>query len=241
MNSGRESQRTRSVRVGIIDSGADDGLDPPPLQHQGFMLQTDHTITRRPMQPDALGHGSAVSQTVRRYAPQADLLIAQVFDASGRTSTLQIAVALDWLRMEQADIVCMSLGVRDDRPRLAQAVGDALAQHMLLCASTPARGEPVYPAAYPGVLRVTGDARCDAHEWSWLGTAQADFGAAVRQHRSGPAGASMANAALCGHLAAQLHEQPSLSPASQLRLLHQRARIKGAQTPPPLKNHSCNE
>ncbi len=227
----------RLVRIGIIDSGVDTGLDPSPRRCQGFILQADRTIACMPMQPDALGHGSAVSRTVRRYAPQADLLIAQVFDAGGRTSTLQIAAALDWLRKEQADIICMSLGVRDDRPRLAQAVTDALGEHILLCASTPARGAPVYPAAYPGVLRVTGDVRCDAHEWSWLGTAQADFGAAVRQHSSGPAGASMANAALCGHLGAQLHEQPSLPPAGQLHLLYQRARIKGAQTLPSLKNH----
>lgn len=220
------------VRVGIIDSGAAVELLQSLRLAQRFTLNTDHSVQREDLQPDTLGHGSAVSRIVHRYAPGAELLVAQVFDATGHTSARQIAAALDWLREARAHIACLSLGVRTDHPCLDRAIAQAQASAMLLCASAPARGAPVYPAAYPGVLRVTGDARCAAHEWSWLGTTQADFGAAVRQHAEQPAGASMANAALCGHLAALWQQHPLAAAAQLPALLRQQAPIQGRQTPP---------
>ena len=227
-----------AVRVGIIDSGVADEIWPTLIQGQRFSLDADRQIHHGALQADTLGHGSAVSRILRTYAPQAQLCIAQVFDATGRTSALQIAAALDWLRSEKVQLVCLSLGVRAEHSTLGQAVTQALNSQMLLCASTPARGEPVYPAAYPGVVRVTGDARCAPHEWSWLGTQQADFGAAVRQQEGQPAGASMANAALCAHMAALWQTHPHLSKDQLLSLLRELAPIQGAQTRPVLRGQA---
>jgi hypothetical protein len=75
---------------------------------------------------------------------------------------------------------------------------------LILIASTPARGAPVYPAAYPGVLRVTGDARCGPAEVSALGGVPADYGACVRDVDGTPGGASLAAAHVTGLLAAGL-------------------------------------
>ena len=82
-------------------------------------------------------------------------------------------------------------------------MADALAAGLILIASTPARGAPVYPAAYPGVLRVTGDARCGPGELSALGV-PADYGACVRDVDGSPGGASLAAAHVTGLLAAGL-------------------------------------
>ncbi len=74
---------------------------------------------------------------------------------------------------------------------------------------------------------MTGDARCGEGEWSWLGSAQADFGAAVRV--AGQAGASLGCAAFCGHLVALLGERPALSNEELLALMREGAVYKGIE------------
>lgn len=91
---------------------------------------------------------------------------------------------------------------------VAPACAEALAAGVLLCASSPACGGPVYPANYPGVIRVTGDARCAPGQWSWLGSRQADFGGYVGT--GDRAGASLGCAALSGRIAALLREAPGM-------------------------------
>jgi len=86
----------------------------------------------------------------------------------------------------------------------------------------------VYPASYPGVLRITGDARCAAGQWSWLDTAQADFGAAVGED-AGSAGASLACAALSGQIAAYLHEHRRATREQVLAYLRENAAFIGPE------------
>ena len=52
-----------------------------------------------------------------------------------------------------------------------------LGQGAVLVAAHPARGAPCFPAAYPGVIAATGDARCGWQELSQLGPAL--FGAII--------------------------------------------------------------
>ncbi|MCB1719781.1 MAG: peptidase S8 and S53 subtilisin kexin sedolisin, partial [Candidatus Competibacteraceae bacterium] len=108
-------------------------------------------------------------------------------------------------------IVNMSFGLRQNRAVLRQACATAIAAGLILVAAAPARGQAVYPSAYPGVLRVTGDARCALQEFSHLASEQADFGACPRsyaqpEHGAPVGGASFAvphvSAALARYLAA---------------------------------------
>jgi hypothetical protein len=75
---------------------------------------------------------------------------------------------------------------------------------VLLVAASPARGPAVFPAAYPGVLRVCGDARCGPGDVSGLGGEPADFGACPRAVGVAVAGASAAAAHVSGIVAAWL-------------------------------------
>ncbi len=95
-------------------------------------------------------------------------------------------------------LVNMSFGLRIDRQELRHACAMAEEAGVIMIASSPARGEPVYPASYAKVIRATGDARCGRAELSLLQTAQADFGAYVRCDQSAIAGSSVA----CAHLTA---------------------------------------
>ncbi|WP_343573430.1 S8 family serine peptidase [Pseudomonas sp.] len=214
------------VRIGVVDSGHADGQANFVVGGRRFCL-SDDGLDELPLTHDRLGHGSAVCEAILARAPEARLCVAQVFDERGVTSPLQLAAALRWLGEQGVRVINLSLGVRQDRPILHDAVADLVAAGVLVCASSPARGEPVYPASYPGVIRVTGDARCREREWSWLDSSQADFGAAVSV--AGRSGASLGCAAFTGHLASMLTERPELSNLELIEQMRERAPYHGIE------------
>lgn len=196
----------RLVPVGLVDSGLDPDLAPKARAARRFVLDAEGHLHVDAAEDDAEGHGSRLAGIILDHAADAVLLNAQVFTDRLTATPAAIAAALDWLVEKDAALISMSFGLRQDRPVLARAVARAVDAGLALVAASPARGARVFPAAYPGVLRVTGDARCGAGELSALGTVQADFGACVRAAQ-GPAGtapiagASFAAAHVSGLLA----------------------------------------
>ena len=187
------------VCVGVVDSGW-------PLALQDRVLAARSFVTGVGDAQDRLGHGTRTLQAIAALAPQARFVVAQVFGDALRTDMATVARAVDWLVDEGATVINLSLGVRQDHAPLRTACERAMACGCLLIASTPARGEPVFPATYPGAIRAMGDARCAPGQHSALLLPHADFGACVlppdgdRAH----AGASLGCAHLSGRVAALL-------------------------------------
>jgi len=223
---------SRPVTVGLIDSGLAPDLAPGARAARRFFLDASDDIQIGAVQDDALGHGSRLARIIRDHAPDAVLLNAQVFTDRLTATPAAIAAALDWLAERGAALISMSFGLRADRPVLARAVARAVDAGVLLVAASPARGAPVFPAAYAGVIRVTGDARCGAGEISALATRQADFGACVRAPANAAdtppiAGASFAAAHVSGLLAQWLASGGE--PASARDYLRSIARYHGPE------------
>jgi len=192
-----------ALRVAVVDSGCS-AVHAPRVRAAAAFVIGDGGLDEVPVIEDVLGHGSRVADILLHGAPQAELLVAQVFRERLTTTAAQVAVAIDWAVANGAQLVNLSLGLREPRPALAQACARAVAAGVVLCAAAPARGQAVYPAAFAGVLRVSGDARCAPGELAAIGSAEIDFGAHVRPLGGSltGAGASMACAWLSG-LAAQ--------------------------------------
>jgi Subtilase family len=190
---------TEPVRIGVVDSGW-------PLELRPRVLAARYFVTGGGDAQDRLGHGTRTLQAMAAQAPEARFLVAQVFGEALRTDMATVARAVGWLVEEGARVINLSLGVQQDHAPLRTACERALASGCLLIASTPARGEPVFPAAYPGAIRAMGDARCAPGQHSALLLPHADFGACVlppdgdRAH----AGASLGCAHLSGRVAALL-------------------------------------
>lgn len=202
--------RTEPIRVGVVDSGA--SPSQPVAASAAFVLEAEQ-LWMTEAEPDALGHGCRIIEIIQHLAPEAELLSAQVFRGRFTTTAAQVAAAIDWLTEQGAQVINLSLGLRQDRETLRQSCERALRRGVILCAASPARGEPVWPAAYPGVFRMTGDARCDREEISWLETAFADFGACVRplDNSLGHSGASLGCAHLSARVALCLQQSGALS------------------------------
>ena len=196
--------------VGIIDSGCRDDQLSLVRQSRAFGL---HGVTE-PAQADQMGHGSQVLAIISQQAPLAEFLIARIFTDRLAASVDQVVMAIDWLVDSQVDLINLSLGLRDDRQALAAACRRAVDRGVILCASTPAQGGPVYPAAYPGVYRMTGDARCQPGQFSRLATSNADYGGCVRSALPHLAGASVGCAHMTGHIARYLSTGGAVSDLS---------------------------
>lgn len=212
--------------VGVVDSGHAPHQAALVQAARGFRLSADALLEEAGAE-DRLGHGTAVLEALALQPGVLRACVAQVFLDRWQTSPLQVAAALDWLVEQRVAVINLSLGLRYDRPVLREACERALAAGVVLCAASPAQGEAVYPASYPGVLRITGDARCVAGQWSWLGNAQADFGAPVRA--GGLAGASLACATLSGRIARYLQAHPGRDRAALLDHLRCGAAFRGPE------------
>ena len=149
------------VRVGVIDSGGP-ADDPPGERAMARAFLADGAV--HPAEPDRLGHGTAVAAIIRRAAPGAAILHAQVFGDRPLTSALRVAAALRWFAAmapdQRPEVICLSLGLAADRAPLERACAALTDAGAVLVAAHPARGPACYPAAYPGVIAATGDARC---------------------------------------------------------------------------------
>ncbi|MDN7904096.1 S8 family serine peptidase [Burkholderia diffusa] len=220
----------RAVRVGIVDSGYPPSLSARVVDARRFAFDDASTVQARAVEPDRVGHGSAICTTLAAAAPEAALVVTQVFEARGVTSAAQIAHAIYWLLTQRVRVINLSLGVRADRDTLRDACAAAVAQRVTVFASSPAQGAPVFPASYPGIVRVTGDARCAPGQWSWLDSAQADFGAAVSSGAPrAPAGASIACATLSGYAADWFARHPDADTAALLAHLRANAAYIGVE------------
>ncbi len=184
------------VTVGIIDSGVWNIPAERVLQAKRFSQSATREAAPTDAIPDQLGHGSVIARTILELAPTTDLLIAQIFQRKLVTTPNQVAAALNWLVSRDVRVVNMSFGLTRDRTVLRDACRIAAANGIIMVAATPVRGGRVYPASYPGVFAVTGDARCSPGQISYLGSEIADFGACVKSSDGSVSGASVG----CGHV-----------------------------------------
>ncbi|MFW8634867.1 hypothetical protein [Cribrihabitans pelagius] len=152
----------------------------------------------------AARHAAVMAACIRAAAPKARFISHVIFPGRMSAAAAAAAAALSAAAEGGADVVHCSFGLPGKNPALAEAVAALLAAGKQVVASAPAQGGPVYPAAFPGVHSVQGDARCGPGQWSLLNLPGARFGACPRDAASGLAGASVAAAHFTGLLARNL-------------------------------------
>lgn len=145
--------------IGIIDGGVAETDILPKLSQQGFA----EGAPAPSVHGTAIASLAAATSRVKSGSPGTPLLIADVYgnDPKGGNS-LALARALGWLSKREVPIVVIGL-VGPSNPILATAVKRVQARGMFVVApvgNAGAAAPPMFPAAYPGVIAVTGvDAR----------------------------------------------------------------------------------
>lgn len=218
------------VKVAIIDSAIGPKLERAVDASMALRLAADGEVLCVPGEHgDAFGHGSAVAHLVLARAPACRLLSAQVFHGARPSAARVIGAAIDWCVESGARVINLSLGLLEDRAVLRHSCQDAIAHGVLLVASSPARGAPVYPANYPGVVAVCGDIRCDDADCSHL-VHDVLFGASPRPPQCFPGGgASYAAARVAGQAAAYFDSHPGAAAVDFRAHLLTSARFHGRE------------
>jgi hypothetical protein len=211
---------TTALRVGIIDSH----ISLPVFTARNFCASGDSGDYSAQH-----AHGASIADLLNTAIAGLEICAAQVFDQQLSCSAHRVAEAIHWLIEQDVRLINMSFGLRQDRPVLRQACEAAVAAGICLVAASPARGDPVYPAAYPDVVRATGDARCHKGEIAWLDSAQADFGGYPGNPETGLAGASAGCAAVCVALAGLALDNPQMNAAELPRALAGQADYQGPE------------
>ncbi len=188
------------MRVAVIDSGISGLAQRHTAAAKRFCDGQDGQVTESDATSDLLGHGTMVANIILGADAPIHFFDAQVMTRDRVTTPAAVAAALCWAISQDVDLVNLSLGLSADRPVLRDACAAAIAAGAQVIAAAPARGPRVFPAGYPGVIKVSGDARCGPNDISYLDTDRVDFGAcpAVAGGESGPSpgGASVATAYL---------------------------------------------
>ncbi|TYC48536.1 hypothetical protein FMN50_26075 [Rhodobacterales bacterium] len=200
------------IRIGLIDGALAASL--PGLAAQRAFCDPDGT-------PLAQKHATAMATTVRSHEPQTHFVNAVVFPGGLSTTCRALCDALEWLTIDPPEVILCSFGMARSSVELCVLVARLQAAGSLIIASAPARGDPVFPAAFPDVLSVQGDARCQPGELSRLDLPHATFGACSEAIDAPDIrGASAAAAHLAGHVASLLAEgepDPAASLTSFIR------------------------
>lgn len=162
--------RGTGVAVAVIDSGV--AADHPDLVGQvlsGTSLLGDGGDGRTDTSGDS--HGTAIAGIIAGtggpppgngmigLAPGAKILPVRVAPG-GQVSPSTLAQGIVWAADHGAKVINTSLGSPNPDPLLRQAVTYALSKDAVLVASAGNQGEsdnaPMYPAAFPGVMSVSG-------------------------------------------------------------------------------------
>lgn len=215
------------IKVGIIDSGV---TEPAPVclaEAVSFIYEQGRVIKRDDGARDNLGHGGMVARIILAGSSVVALYSAQVFQEKLLTRPVQVAAAIDWLLERRVRIINMSFGLGKDRAILREVCARAVEQGVILVASVPARGKTVYPGAYPGVIRVSGDARCGAEEISAIDRALGYFGAQADGDAGG--GSSAATARITKTVIEIMAGMPKVDYQGIIERLGRRAAYQGRE------------
>lgn len=141
--------------IGLIDGGVADTPFTSRVNQRGFARGA----------PRADSHATALASlasgigSVNSAAPGAPLLVADIYGSDPRGgSAVALARALGWMATQRVTVVIVGL-VGPSNPIVEQAVQSLHAQGILIVApvgNAGAAAPPMYPAAYPGVVGVTG-------------------------------------------------------------------------------------
>lgn len=135
--------------LGMIDSGV-------PL---GMTLSRWYSPSSNDIE-DRLGHGRAILATLGRYLPisRLDVAFYKLFERRLTADASDLAAAMEWHIKEPPTWLLCSLGLPRPEARLKAAVERLQVAGTRIIAASPRFGAPVYPAAWPGVIAVSGEA-----------------------------------------------------------------------------------
>jgi hypothetical protein len=151
------------VKIGVVDAGVN--LDDPDLA--GVPIKARDLLSGREAHASPGPHGTEIAELIAGnskagatgLAPKASLIDIRVTSQPSTVTAADIAAGITAAVKAGAEVINVSLGVRDDTAALLTAVTTAEQDGRLVVASAGGAGIPLYPAAITGVLSVGAEDR----------------------------------------------------------------------------------
>jgi subtilisin family serine protease len=170
-----DSESSPEVVVAVIDTGVD--ASHPDLQ--GVVLDGYDFVNGDADASDDHGHGTAAAGVIAARTNNGEgqvgvcgscrILPVKVLDARLKGATSVLAQGIVWATDHGARVISMSLGGPATTQTLRDAVSYATSRGVVLvgAAGNGGTAEPLYPAAFPDVISVTGTTANDTlYTWS---------------------------------------------------------------------------
>jgi len=224
----RPDGETTSSPLAILDSGL-----APRDELQGLVWAAlDSTDPQRPL-ADSQGHGTQMALIgggliqptgITGESAAVSLIPIRAFDDQGYASSLTLIRSVDYAVANGARVINMSWGSEDSSDFLAEAIAQGLDAQILMVAAVgnEPTGQPVYPAALPGVIGIAATGP-DGGFWPESNSGEfvdlaAPGQAALPVGYGGPpgeyAGTSIASVFVARTLALYLSQNPQATPES---------------------------
>ncbi len=147
------------ITIAVIDNGVDFShpLLSTRLSDSGYdfiALDNDPSYEAG----EVAGHGTFVSGLIALTAPDCQILSLRAFDANGNGNSFAIAEAISYAVDQGADLINMSFGSYENSRVIAHACNSAITAGLPMVAASGNNATivPTYPAAYPGIIAVSG-------------------------------------------------------------------------------------
>ncbi len=149
-----------NVKVAVVDSGVE-----PDHTWVGGRLFASYTVIRngpdyqllKTSGGDLMGHGTAVSGQVRRFAPNVDIVSVQILSGGLRADSESLLGALGWLTRQDVSIINLSLSTMREKLalRIGHAIDDLSASNVaVVCARGYHRSGRAYPTDFASTIAV---------------------------------------------------------------------------------------
>jgi len=159
----------KGCRIAVIDSGVNTAH--PALQGAAFtgvsILSEESAYRVEPTIEDEVGHGTGVVSTIRRIAPDAQIIIIRLFHHELEVRSEALLHALEYVEEHvECDILHMSLGLTHggETALLRDKCAALAAKGMVIVSAFDNDGTLSFPAVLPDVIGVDGSHACKGDE-----------------------------------------------------------------------------
>lgn len=138
---------TNRVKVGVVDTN----------MSEDYMLQYDicNIMNATESIINNTTHADMVVDVIKKQDDNCEIYLANVLNDENTGNISNVIKALDWLKENEVDVVCMSLTTFEDSEQLQTAISDAQCNGIIVVAAClNYSNEITYPAMYDNVISV---------------------------------------------------------------------------------------
>ena len=146
------------VKVGVLDTGvADLPSFGDSVAGHFQVVDENRQLQIRTLQKgeDPLSHGTACADIILRHATEASIWDIRIMESREHNSRFKLAAGIRFGMEQGLDILNISIGAKEDFPRLKELVREAVGRGVWILSAIEAEGPGQgFPAAYPEVISI---------------------------------------------------------------------------------------